>query len=227
LSDTTPRKRASEELSRTVQALQSALAENTILLKEVHHRVKNNLAVIASLLSMKAGTTENLEARRALDESQQRIHSMALIHEHLYSGERLDRVEFSEYARELVEQLYSASVSARELVAFHFECSPVELGVDRAIPCALILNELLANVFKHAFPDGRKGRIMVSLQTPSPGTLELSVEDDGIGLDPGWDNSPSFGWQVVRILAAQLDGTLTAEPSAGTRFVLRFPIGTR
>jgi PAS domain S-box-containing protein len=223
-SDTTQRKRAAEELSQTVGALKTALAEKTVLLKEVHHRVKNNLAVIASLLSMKAGTTDNPEARRALDESQQRIHSMALIHEHLYSGERMDRVEFSEYARELVEQLYSASVSERELVAFDFDSSPVELGVHRAIPCALILNELLANVFKHAFPHGRKGRILVSLKTPSPATLELSVEDDGVGLPQDWENSPSLGWQVVRILAAQLDGSLTAEPSAGTRFVLRFPL---
>src|SRR5262249_49580173 len=164
-------------------------------------RVKNNLAVIASLLSMKAGATEHPEARRALEESQQRIYSMALIHEHLYSGERLDRIEFSDYTRELVGQLYSASVNARQQVAFDFQSLPVELGVDRAIPCALILNELLANVFKHAFPNGRKGKIAVALKTPSPEILEVSVEDDGVGLPPGWEDSPSLGWQIVRILA--------------------------
>ena len=151
---------------------------------------------------------------------------MALIHEHLYSGDHLDRIEFSGYARELVEQLYAASVDARERVSFSFVSDPIDLGIHRAVPCALILNELLSNVFKHAFPDGRKGRISVVLKAPAPGTLELAVEDDGVGLRPGWENSPSLGWQIVRILAAQLEGSLAVEPCAGTRFVLRCPTGS-
>jgi len=225
-TDTTSRKHDEEKLRETVRALESALAEKTVLLKEVHHRVKNNLAVIASLLNMRACVTENSEARRALEESQQRVHSMALIHEHLYSSEHLDRIEFSEYARELVEQLYSATVRERERISFGFASEPIELGVHRAVPCALILNELLSNVFKHAFPDGRKGKVSVILKAPTPGTVELAVEDDGVGLPPGWENSKSLGWQIVRILAAQLDGSLAAEPCSGTRFVLRFPIGS-
>jgi len=223
-TDTTARKRDEEKLRETVRALESALAEKTVLLKEVHHRVKNNLAVIASLLNMRASATENPEARLALEESQQRVHSMALIHEHLYSGDHLDRIEFSEYARELVEQLYSATVQERKRISFRFDSDPIELGVDRAVPCALILNELLSNVFKHAFPNGRKGKVSVSLKAHTPGTVELAVEDDGVGLPPDWEkNSKSLGWQIVRILSAQLDGSLAVEPCSGTRFVLRFP----
>jgi len=221
-TDTTARKLAGEKLRDTVRALESALAAKTVLLKEVHHRVKNNLAVIASLLNMRACATENSEAKRALEESQQRVHAMALIHEHLYSGDHLDRIEFSEYARELVEQIYSATTQARERVSLSFESDPIEIGIHRAVPCALILNELLSNVFKHAFPDGRQGRISVVLKAPQPGAIELSVEDNGVGLPPGWENSKSLGWQIVRILAAQLEGSLASEPCAGTRFVLRF-----
>ena len=225
-TDTTAHKRSEETLCETVRALEAALSEKTVLLKEVHHRVKNNLAVIASLLNMRACACENSEARRALDDSQQRVHAMALIHEHLYGSDHLDRIEFSEYARELVEQLYAATIQGRERISISFDSDPIELGVHRAVPCALILNELLSNVFKHAFPGGRKGRISVVLKASGPGTLELAVEDDGVGLPPGWENSNSLGWQIVKILAAQLEGSIASEPCDGTRFVLWIPIGS-
>ena len=222
-SDTTGRKLSDETLRKTVQALKSALAEKTVLLKEVHHRVKNNLAVIAGLLNVRACASENSAARRALEESQQRVHVMALIHEHLYSGAHLDRMDFSEYARELAEQVHAASIHG-ERVCLSFEGDPVELDIHRAVPCALILNELLSNVFKHAFPEDRTGKVAVTLQTCSPALMELAVEDDGVGLPPGWEQSESLGWQIIRILAAQLDASLVAESSSGTRIVLRSPM---
>lgn len=225
-TDTTERKRAEEKLQDTVRALERALAEKTVLLKEVHHRVKNNLAVIASLLSMRAGAAESAEARAALEDSQQRVYAISLIHEHLYGSDRLDRIDFAAYARQLVDQLYAASNPGPGRVTLDFASDPIELGIHRAVPCALILNELLSNVFKHAFPGGRQGRVWVEFREGEARTAELVVEDDGVGLPPGWEDSKSLGWQIVRILARQLDGTLSAEPSPGTRFVMRFPLGS-
>jgi len=225
-TDTTARKRDEEKLRETVRAMEAVLSEKTVLLKEINHRVKNNLAVIASVLNMQACASENPEARRALDDSQRRVHAMALIHEHLYGSDHLDRIEFSEYARELVEEIYAATIHGRGRISLSFDSHPIELGVHRAVPCALILNELLSNVFKYAFPDGRKGTATVTLTASTPGSVELAVADDGVGLPPGWENSQSLGWQIVKILTAQLEGSITAEPCSGTRFVLRFPIGS-
>jgi two-component sensor histidine kinase len=225
-TDTTARKRDEEKLRETVRAMEAALSEKTVLLKEINHRVKNNLAVIASLLNMQACASENLEARRALDDSQRRVHAMALIHEHLYGSDHLDRIEFSEYARELVEEIYAATIHGRGRISLSFDSNQIELGVHRAVPCALILNELLSNVFKYAFPDGRRGTVSVTLTASTPGSVELAVADDGVGLPPGWENSQSLGWQIVKILTAQLEGSITTEPCSGTHFVLRFPIGS-
>jgi len=217
-ADTTERKRAEEKLRATVRELEAALAERTVLLKEIHHRVKNNLAVISSLLSMKADTTGNAEAKRALEESRERVQSMALIHEHLCGSGRLDRINFSEYAEVLVNGLYPA------FVEMHLQ--PVELGIERAVPCALILNELLSNAFKYAFPEGRSGRVAVSFRAAESGELELAVEDDGVGLPAGslGGSAGSLGLRIVGILARQLDGTIEQEACAGTRIVLRFPV---
>ncbi|MCZ2078579.1 MAG: PAS domain-containing protein [Bryobacterales bacterium] len=223
--DVTRLKEAEEALRGTVYELKSALAEKTVLLKEVHHRVKNNLAVISSLLALKADATASCEAKLVLEDSQRRVRSIALIHEHLYGSDRLDRINFSEYAQRLVQELYSAFVAEPKRVSVAVEADPVELGVDRAVPSALILNELLSNAFKHAFPKGREGKILVSFREAEPGCLELAVQDDGIGSPAGVDsgNAKSLGLRIVSILTRQLDGVLTHEPYAGTRIVLRFP----
>jgi len=223
--DITQSRRAEDALLETVRKLESALTEKTVLLKEVHHRVKNNLAVISSLLSMKADAANSPEARLALEESQQRVHSMALIHEHLYGSDHLDRVSFSQYARQLVDWLSLALVDEPGRISIEMDLEPLELGIERAVPCALILNELLSNAFKYAFPGRRKGRILVSLREPQPGHLELAVEDNGIGFPaglPGGRNTKSLGLRIVAILTSQLDGSLEHEASTGTRMVLRF-----
>jgi two-component sensor histidine kinase len=204
------------------QQLESALAQKTVLLKEVHHRVKNNLAVVSSLLSMKADTLEMTEAREALEESQRRVHSIALIHEQLYGSETPDRIDFSEYAQQLAGELHASFVSEPERIAIRLDVAPIEMG--------LILNELVSNAFKHAFPGGRRGEVVVSLQESAPSQLEFAVEDNGIGSPAGLAerDAKSLGLKIVGILGRQLEGTLEqqSDSGAGTRFVLRFPAGS-
>jgi PAS domain S-box-containing protein len=222
--DITQRRRAEDALKRSVRQLESALAEKTVLLKEIHHRVKNNLAVTASLLSMTADGS-GPETRLALEESQQRVHSIALVHEYLYDNDRLDHINFGEYARDLVQGVYSAFGGAHKRIGLDLELDPIELGIERAVPCALILNELVSNAFKYAFADGRTGRILVSFRQPEPGCCELAVEDDGVGLPDGalGGQSKSLGLRIVGILTNQLDGSVEQKARSGTRIVLRFP----
>jgi PAS domain S-box-containing protein len=224
--DITQRRRVEEARQETVRALESAVKEKTVLLQEVHHRVKNNLAVISSLLSLKADATGSSEAKLALDESQQRVRSMALIHEHLYGSSHLDRINFSEYAQELTRGLYSALAGEPGRISIEMDVDPIELGIERAVPCALIMNELLSNAFKYAFPNLRNGKIRVSFHESGAGLLELAIEDDGIGLPAGRlaeRNTQSLGLRIVGILTKQLDGSLEQQPCGGTRIVLRFP----
>ena len=214
------------EQKRTQHALESALAEKTILLTEVHHRVKNNLAVISSLLSMKADAVNNATVKEALLESQQRVHSMALIHEHLYGNERLDRIDFAEYATELVRRLHAAIAPEPERIAIDLALDPIELAIEQAVPCGLILNELLTNAFKYAFRGRLRGRIVISFRESASGMRELAVEDDGVGIPadrPNDSSGNSLGLRIIEVLSQQLDGILEYEPCSGTRVVLRFP----
>jgi two-component sensor histidine kinase/PAS domain-containing protein len=216
------------EQKRTQRALEQALAEKTILLKEIHHRVKNNLALVSSLLSMKADAVANPVAKQALLQSQQRVYSMALIHEHLYGNERLDRINFADYATQLVRRLHAAVAAEPDRIAIDLALEPIELAIEQAVPCGLILNELLTNAFKYAFRGRPRGRIAVSFRESSPGIHELSVEDDGVGIPADRTdrtNGNSLGLRIVQVLAQQLDGILENEPSSGTRAVLRFPAG--
>ena len=222
--DITERQRNEEALRQSVCRMESAVQQQAILLKEIHHRVKNNLAVTASLLSMKADGC-GPEAKLALEESQQRIHSIALVHEYLYANDSLDRIDFGEYARDLVQGVYSAFGGEQKRIGLDLQLDPVELGIDRAVPCALILNELLSNALKYAFADGRTGRILVSFRQPEQGCCELAVEDDGVGLPDGalLGQNKSLGLRIVRILTTQLDGSVEQQTCLGTRIVLRFP----
>lgn len=224
VQDITERKQAEESQQEILRELEKALTEKTVLLKEIHHRVKNNLAVISSLLSMRADATEAPDVRLALEDSQQRVRSIALIHEHLYGSEHLDCIDFAEYARQLVHEIHAAFASDPPRVSVHIEAAPIAVGVHRAVPCALILNEWLMNVFKHAFPSGRGGAVRISFSECEPGILQLAVEDDGIGcLDSiARCGRESLGLRIVDILAKQLDGTLHRETVSGTRVVLRF-----
>jgi two-component sensor histidine kinase len=204
--------------------LETALQEKIILLKEVHHRVKNNLAVIAALLGMQADSLGDHKAITPLLESQQRVHAIALTHEHLYGTQNLKSIRFDEYADQLATDLcatYSSPPNVRVVV----DAEPIELDLDHAIPCGLVLNELLSNAFKYAFPGGRSGALTVGFERNAEGLLTLSVEDDGVGLPEGfdWRNSSSLGLRIVQILASQLEGDVELRSQGGTRVEFTFP----
>ena len=228
ISDITVRKRADEERESLIGRLEIAVSEKTVLLKEVHHRVKNNLAVIAGLLGMQADVITDPHASLALAESQQRVLSMALIHEYLYATEHLDRVNFGNYAEELTNELAVSYALQAGQVDVAINAEPLEVPVHRAIPCGLILNELLSNAFKYGFPNGRSGEIRVKFARLESGMLLLSCGDDGVGIPEGfdWQNPKSLGLRIIGILTKQIDGELTLDRShGGTLFELRFPPG--
>lgn len=224
--DVTDRRRAQMALEATLSQLKSALTEKTVLLREVHHRVKNNLAVISSLLGMKAEATENNEARSALEQSQQRVRSIAMIHEQLYGSDRLDRIQFADYVRQLIAELQIAFAAPSRGISITVEPEQAEMTVNQALPCALILNELVTNALKHAFPGGRTGEVRIQFRKLSAaGLFELTVEDDGIGMiSPAQSEANSLGIRIMRVLTRQIDGRLEQQPRSGTRFVLTFPL---
>lgn len=223
-------KLASLERDSLISSLEAALSEKTVLLKEVHHRVKNNLALIGGLLGMQADSLDNERARLALEESQQRVLSMALIHDHLYAAEHLDRVNIGRYVHQLANELCATYTIDPGLVAIEVKTEQIELSVHRAIPCGLILNELISNALKYAFPEGRRGVIVIHFGHGRAGQLLLSCRDDGVGMPEGlnWQTSDSLGLKIVNILAKQLDGNLVVDRSGrGTYFELQFPIQGR
>ena len=157
-------------------------------------------------------------------ESRQRVHSMALIHEHLYGTGNLKRVRLDEYAEKLASEL-RLSCAPSDSVIVRMEAEPLELGIDQAIPCGLILNELVSNAFKYAFPDRRAGEIVIGIARPRPGFIAIAVRDDGAGFpeDLDWSNANSLGLKIVRILAKQLGGNIELHRNGGTEFRFTFP----
>lgn len=230
ISDITARKQAEQERESLIGKLENALTEKTVLLKEVHHRVKNNLAVIAALLGMHADAIGDGAAASAIEESRQRVMSMALIHEYLYGSEHLDRVNFGKYVNQLANELCRSYALEPDVVDIVVDAEEIDLPVHRAIPCGLILNELISNALKYAFPNGRRGKIGVQFARLESGDVLLSCEDDGVGIAESfdWENAQSMGLRVVRILARQIDGELKLDRSrGGARFEFRFPPGQR
>jgi two-component sensor histidine kinase/CheY-like chemotaxis protein len=214
--------------------LARSLAEKEVLLKEVHHRVKNNLQVVASLLRLQAASMGSPELAAALEESQHRLESMAMIHEQLYESGDLREVDLAKHATQLMGNLFASygvdPVRIRGRVAIPLTPNePLLLDVHRAIPAGLILNELVSNALKHAFPAGRCGSISVEGEQRA-GNVTLVVGDDGVGLPADFDSRAptsgkkgSLGLHIVEILARQLRGVLTVERGRGATFRLTFP----
>jgi two-component sensor histidine kinase len=219
-------------LREAADAVRSSLREKEVLLKEIHHRVKNNFQVISSLISLQAMAVEDEEVLRMFEASRSRIHSMALIHEHLYQSEYLSMIDFRDYARTLADQIALTYRERSEGIAIRIVASRSPLSLETAVPLGLILNELLSNCFKHAFPDGRRGTIAIALSSPADGRARLSVTDDGLGLpsDPAARRPDSLGLELIETLTAQLRGALSAGPAQagaadpGTSFVIDFPL---
>lgn len=194
-----------------------------LLWKEVHHRVKNNLQVISSLLSLQARTFEDAKIREKWSDSQGRIRSIALVHDLLYHSKRQTTIDFGEYVALLAADLAQTHGAAHRGIAVEVEGRGVLLAADLAVPCGLIANELLTNSLKHAFPD-HGGTIFVRLVELDPQRLELSIKDDGVGLRQPFDpkHVASLGLELVLTFAAQIDASLHVESPPGTTFRLTF-----
>ena len=216
ITDVTARKHE-EELSV------AALREKEILLAEIHHRVKNNLQIIHSLLDLQAMQVEDPKALEMLQDSQGRIQSMALIHQTLYQSKDFAQVDFALFLETLTGQLHGSLGSDR--VAFELDLEQVMLPIQKAIPCGLIVNELVSNALKHGFPDGAKGVIKIELRRADGGWVNFSVSDNGSGLAETLDlaNTPTLGLHLVRLLSEQIGASLTVRRRNPTRFAVGFP----
>ena len=203
--------------------LRSSLDEKEILLKEIHHRVKNNLQVISSLLNLQSNYVRDANDMEIFRESQNRIRSMALIHEKLYQSGNVSFVDFPQYARSLANTLFRSYRSTENNVRLEVDFGDVSLGIDAAVPCGLIINELLSNALKHAFPDGRGGKVLLGLRAQG-GMTRLTVKDDGVGVPQEVDVSrpDSLGLQLVNTLVSQIGGVLEVDRSHGTEFRIAF-----
>ncbi|MCA6574242.1 MAG: sensor histidine kinase [Pseudanabaena sp.] len=211
------------ELKEVENRLQASLAEKEVLLREIHHRVKNNLSVIDSLLSMQARYVSDIEALKSLSDSQRRIHTMSLIHEQLYHSHDVCKVDFCEYLQRLVVNLYSSSNFNTNQIELKLDLQPALLNIDTAISLGLIVNELLTNSFKHAFPDNLKGLIEVILHEDTNNEqhrLHLTIRDNGIGIPQNIDvsSTASLGLRLVKILTQQLRAKLDLSCDMGTSF---------
>jgi two-component sensor histidine kinase/PAS domain-containing protein len=212
---------------RVEHDLQRSLREKDALLQEVHHRVKNNLQIISSLLDLQTLAITDPLSHAAFTESQRRIRAMALVHEQLYHVETMSRIDFGAYVRTLIDYLQQSFVSQAAQIALTIHIDEIWLDANAAIPCGLILNELVSNVFKHAFPSGRSGTIRVACERLADGDIELSVADDGIGLPAqSQRRTGALGLKLVQTLTRQLRGRLSLETRGGTVATLVFTPGS-
>ncbi|MDM7924558.1 MAG: histidine kinase dimerization/phosphoacceptor domain -containing protein [bacterium] len=219
------------ERIRVENRLRESLQEKEVLLKEIHHRVKNNLQVISSLLYLQSRKIRDTGALDMFVESQNRIRSMALIHEKLYQSEDMVHVDFSEYTRNLIGHLANSYGTQLKKVRIDTRFENVMLSIDKGIPCALIVNELVTNALKYAFPDDRTGTIRIDCAKGADNSVALTVADDGVGLGESFDlhRSETLGMQLIRSLTQQLKGRIDVgggcggpAGAAGARFTITF-----
>jgi len=218
--DITERKRAEE-------ALRASLKEKELLLKEVHHRVKNNLQIICSLISLQRHKEEDSPATsRALLDVESRVRSMSLVHEVLYESSNLALIKFSSYLQKLCRTLLAAYATDSERIRLEVCVKEASLALVKAIPCGLIVNELVVNALKHAYPEGRRGTITVDMSKGDNGLVSLVVRDDGIGVSESLEElrqKKTLGLSIVESLVKQLDGRLDVRNEGGLKVQVIFP----
>ncbi len=214
------------ERKAAINQLNASLQEKEVLLKEIHHRVKNNLQVVSSLLNLQAGKMEDSATKEILQESQNRVRSMALIHEKLYCSENLAQIDFKDYIAELSAYLIRSYMGSGKNIQFEMNMEQVLIPIDYAVPCGLIINELISNALKYAFPGQTKGVIQLTLVKLEENILRLIVKDNGIGLPPefDFDQAQSLGLRLVRMLVSQIDGELEVSRENGTTFKIEFAV---
>ena len=219
------RQRAEEALKKSGEALKSSLAEKESLLKEVHHRVKNNLQIISSLLHLQGRKATNPEALSLLVDAQNRVRAMALLHETLYQSGNLSKVNFPRYVKSICSHLMRSCGRSVEGIRLHQHVADVTLGIDQAIPAGLIISEVVTNALKHAFPSGSEGDIVVELRVVDDQRLVLRIADNGVGFpaEKYSLNSQTLGLTLVTSLSRQLNGELSITSEEGTVFAIDFP----
>ena len=229
--------RKRRDLQRLNDALQAEIAqrrnaeeavrhsrEKEVLLQEIHHRVKNNLQIITSLLRMQSRAVQDPALSEALRECQNRVASMALIHDKLYRARDLARVSFGEYVRDLTNNILTSYALPARSVRVRLDIDDLSLSLDCAVPCGLILNELMSNCLKHAFPVGHSGTVYVGFHVKGEDELCLVVQDDGVGMPADVDlgRTSSLGWRLIRALVEQLGGVVRWQTASGTSVEIRF-----
>lgn len=206
------------------EAIRASLDEKVVLLREVHHRVKNNLQIIISLVNLQMRQTTDPEVKRIMSETQSRVRAMSLVHEKLYQSESLSRIDFADYTRFLVTHLLSFYGIGTRKVRLAMSMEKIMVDINTAVPLGLILNELVSNALKHGFPNEREGIISISGKDDGE-EIELVVHDDGIGIpaDFDWKNTPSLGIRLITALVGQLNGTIDLSTGEGATFILKIP----
>ena len=214
------------ERKRAEELVTMRLKEKEVLLREIHHRVKNNMQVIQSLFGLQMRQVSDETVHKVFSEAQNRIMSMALVHEMLYKSKDLAKIDLNDYLNSLTKGLFqSFRVNSRK-IGMEIDCKDLYLDINTAIPCGLVVNEIVTNSIKHAFPEERDGRIIISFHAVN-GNFELLIRDDGIGIpeDVDFETSESLGLHLVKILVeGQLDGEIELTRGSGTEFRIRFEV---
>ena len=215
--------KARKELQTKTQNLEAVLTEKEILLKEIHHRVKNNMQIVASLIALQV---KNIESSTTIHEFQQirtRINSMAIVHEMLYQSEDFSQIDYGDYIETLAGSLLASMKPGDSNVTFAFDIDKIQVNIDTAIPLGLIMNELLTNALKYAFPDGQKGEVQVSIKQGAD-AHKLTISDNGVGFsfDDDINKLKTLGMRLVYSLVEQLEGTIVHECRNGTRHTIAF-----
>ncbi len=217
--------RLQKERQQHAERLEAALHDKEALLREIHHRVKNNLQIISSLLSLGADHTDDQHTITQLEASRSRVQSMALVHEQLYQSPDLAQVDLHEYIERLSAHLFHAYGAYGAGITLHIDVDSVPLDIDTAVPCGLIINEIMTNALKYAFPNSHRGDIHIQVQREGQ-RVNLEISDNGVGLPPDLDieRVDSMGMQLISTLTAQLQGTLDVDRTNGTAYTIRFPV---
>ena len=214
------------EQKQSEEQIKASLKEKETLIDEIHHRVKNNIAIIASLLKMQSNSIEDPQIKEVLKESQNRVYAMSAVHETLHGSDNLSQIDLKTYLSKVTTSIFQTYSINPDKVKLNISVEEIPISIDQANPIGLVINELISNSLKYAFPDERKGEITVSMKKLNK-ELELTIMDDGIGMPDGldWKNSTSLGLKLVRTLVEnQLGGSLDMESENGTKFTIKFAI---
>lgn len=211
------------KLAREKKRSDQLLQDKELLLREIHHRVKNNLEVVSSLLALQSAQISDTQTKDAMQESQNRVQSIGIVHQKLYQGTNLGAIEMKDYFINLSESILD-SFGAEERVTIECAMDNLDVDIDTAVPLGLIVNELLTNTLKYAFPEGQQGKVLIKLQKKNDGVLQLEVSDNGVGKS-GITYGTGFGGQLVSLLTQQLSGTMKEEVNQGTKIYFEFKTG--